>query len=406
MKTKHIIVYTFESLEDPLIKGLILEYLLALQGQDGNYYFHLITHEHKEYALTPKQQDYKKIDLLKKSIRWYPIKYVSGNFKILKKVFNFLHTFFITLSIKLKYKPIAIVGFLAIAGGFSYILSRILNLKLIVYCFEPHSEYMADFKVWRRNGLKYCLLKRFEYLQIKKSAYIVIPNNHTKLFIENIRTSSNVFVCPISIDTNAMIFDPAARERIRNNLNITNKQVMIYTGKFGGIYFSSDVVINFFARLYQQNNNLFFYIITPNTEEIKQSLSKYKLPLHNIYLSNTVRYDELNQSLSAADIGFVALPPLPSQKYRTPVKTAMYLSCQLPYIVTEAVGEDDLIAITNSVGIVIENLNESPELIVNKITNLLSNDLSGLKKRCRNIAESTRSISVASSTLNQIFSDL
>lgn len=406
MKRKHIIVYTFESLEDPLIKGLILQYLIELQKGNDAYAFHIFTHEHEGYILNSKQREEKKAELLSENIYWYPIKYLSGNLKLVKKIYNFLHTFFIALKIKLKYKPTAILGFLAIAGGFSYILSKLLNLKLIIYCYEPHSEYMVDFNIWKRNSLKYRLLRKFEFLQIKNSEHLIIPNLHTKTFIEQIRLAGNVTVCPISIDTNEIIFDAEARERIRKSINAGNKQVMIYTGKFGGIYFSSDELFKFFSALYSANSNLFFYIITPNKEEAEKSILKFKLPAEAFFLSEIVSYSELNQHLSAADIGFAGLPSLPSQKYRTPVKTAMYLSCRLPYLVTKEVGDDDLIAETNQVGLVIDNLNENPEIIVKKINRLLDSDSVALKMRCRKLAETTRSTSVATSVLKKIFSEL
>lgn len=406
MKPKHIIIYTFQSLEDPLVKGLILEYLKTYKATGQEFFFHLLTHEQKEFTLSAEQIAAKKNDLLNFNIKWYPVKYRSGTFIILKKAFNFLQTFFIALKIKWNHKPVAIMGFLAIAGGYSYILSKLLNLKLIVYCFEPHSEYMIDFDIWKRSSLNYKLLKKFESLQIKNSEFIVVPNNETKLLVEQSRSSVNLFVCPISISTDTMLFDAGARERIRRSLNAEQRTVIIYTGKFGGIYYSSDEVIGFFSKLYKENNSLFFYVITPNLEDIKNSISKYNLPSDSIHVSLTVNYSELNEHISAADIGFVALPSLPSQKYRTPVKTAIYLSCGLPYIVNKGIGEDDLVAAEKNVGIVIDDLEESSLVVINKINNLLSGDIKKLHEHCREEAVNTRSIGAANAVLNKIFSQL
>lgn len=401
---KHIIIYAFQSLEDPLVKGLILEYLKTYTEQE--FVFHLITHEQKEFVLSLDKIEKKRTELKNSGIEWYPIKYRSGAFLILKKAFNFIQTFFISQKIKRNYKPVAIMGFLAIAGGYSYILSKLLNLKLIVYCFEPHSEYMIDFNIWKRSSLKYKLLKKFESLQIKNAGYIVVPNNDTKSLVEKSGTKGKILVCPISINTNTMVFDEGARSRIRKALNAENKTIIIYTGKFDGIYYSADEVTGFFSKLYRENNSLFFYVITPNIDEIRSGISKYKLPADAVSVSLTVNYAELNQYVSAADIGFVALPPLPSQKYRTPVKTAIYLACGLPYIVNKGIGEDDKIAASKNVGIVIEDLEESPEVVAKKINTLLSGDLIKLHQRCREEAVSTRSIDAAHSVLNSIFSEL
>jgi UDP-N-acetylglucosamine:LPS N-acetylglucosamine transferase len=387
------------------VKGLILEYLKGVKNNDNVFTFHLITHEQNEFALTKLQRVEKENSLNALNIKWYPIKYRNGNLLLLKKIFNFLQTFIITLKIKLKFKPVAILGFLSIAGGYSYILSKLFNLKLIVYCFEPHSEYMLDFKIWSENSLKYKLLHKFEQLQIKNSDSLIVPNQFTKTLVEDYK-KDGVYVCPISIDTNQMVFDLNARESIRKKLNIENRKVIIYTGKFGGIYYSSDDVISYFSKLYFADKNLFFYIITPNLEDVKKSIASSKLLEAAYHLSFTVNYSELNKHISAADIGFVALPSLPSQKYRTPVKTAIYLSCGLPYLVNKNIGEDDVVATKEAVGVVIENLQEAPSFTINKINALLEGDIIQLRNKCRQVAETTRSISVATSILNNIFSEL
>lgn len=406
MKSKHAIIYTFQSLEDPLVKGLILEYLKTYKEPGQEFVFHLITHEQEEFKLSSEDVVGKVADLQKLNIKWYPINYKSGSFLILKKIYNFIQTFFIALRIKRKYKPVAIMGFLSIAGGYSYILSKILNLKLIVYCFEPHSEYMIDFNIWKKSSLKYKLLRKFEFLQIKNAEYIVVPNNHTKLLVEKFSSNHNLLICPISISTDAMTFDSVARKKIRKSLHAENKTIVIYTGKFGGIYYSTDQVIEFYTKLYKENKNLFFYIITPNLSEVRSSISKYNLPTDCFHVSLTVNYSELNQHVSAADIGFVALPSLPSQKYRTPVKTAIYLSCGVPYIVNKGIGEDDFIANEKKVGIVIDNLTEDSSSVISKMNTLFSGDLNQLHQLCRNEAINTRSIASAHSVLNKIFSKL
>lgn len=387
-----------------MVKGLILEYLKNNKSSAPEIVFHLITHEQKEFSLTHEKAKEKEQELSQFNIKWYPIKYLSGSFLVIKKAINFLQTFFITIGIKFKYKPVAIMGFLSISGGFSYLLSKLFGLKLIVYCYEPHSEYMIDFNIWKSSGLKYRLLKKFEILQIKKADHLVVPNNYTKALVQKYRSSTNIYVCPISINTDTMVYDEKARNTIRKKLNAEDKTILIYTGKFGGIYYSADEVIKFFAGLYTLNNSFFFYIITPTPEEVKRSVSLHNLSSSAVHVSVTVSYEELNQHISAADIGFVALPSYPSQIYRTPVKTAIYLSCGLPYIVNKNIGEDDIVAKNKNVGVVINNLDEDPASVIKKINDLLKD--SQLHQRCRTEAENTRSIKAANVVLSKIFSEL
>jgi UDP-N-acetylglucosamine:LPS N-acetylglucosamine transferase len=401
LKERHIIVYTLQSLEDPLAKGLVLEYLLSMDKKD-QFFFHFITHEHKEYHLGPDTIKKRKEELAEKNIFWYPVDYRNGGLVLINRVLNFIGTFFIARKIKKRYAPKAIMGFLSIPGAFCYLLSKWLHLKLIVYCFEPHSDYMADFKIWKKTGLKYRLLHLFEKKQLEHAEEIVVPNRHTEKLASLLKKeNARLHICPVCIDTDLMQFDSKAREQIRSQLGIGDKTVIIYTGKFDGIYYSADEVIAFFKKLYDHDQHLYFYIITPNAEEVRKSLSNHKLPDSAIHVSGTVAYGSLHKHISAADIGFVALPPLPSQKYRTPVKSAIYLSCGIPYLVNKNIAEDDVIAVEKNVGVVINDLDEDPSAVVSKIKELLSDNEH--HNRCRTEAVKTRSIPVTKAILEKIF---
>jgi 16S rRNA C1402 N4-methylase RsmH len=60
LKEKHIIIYAFQSLEDPLVKGLILEYIKTDKNSENKIIFHLITHEQKEFSLSEKEIEKRK----------------------------------------------------------------------------------------------------------------------------------------------------------------------------------------------------------------------------------------------------------------------------------------------------------------------------------------------------------
>ncbi|MFN7013251.1 MAG: hypothetical protein ACK4ON_03160 [Bacteroidia bacterium] len=395
-------MYSFQSLNDPLLKGLMLEYLLRINNSSDKYEFHLITHEQKVFKQSKEQIYITKKSLLKNYIYWYPINYKTGNFLLIKKLINFVQSLVICIKIKFKFKPNGIVGFLPIAGGYSYIVSKLLNLKLIVFCFEPHSEYMADFGIWKKNSLKYKLLNKFEKLQIKHAQHITLPTNYSIELANKINTNNSKYYLPISVDTELFKFDGTARDMIRKKISASDKTVIIYTGKFGGIYYSFEIIFNFFKSLYDINNKYFFYVITPNYNEIINILKKNQDEKY--YISPPVAYEKLNEYLSAADIGLIAIPPYPSQKYRTPVKTGLYLSCGLPYIVNKGVAEDDIIAECENVGIAINNIEHiNAAEINNKITTLLSEERKTLMQRCRNTAIKHHDTKLSVKTLKNIF---
>lgn len=406
MKKKHIIVYSFQSLADPLMKGLMLEYIKQTDPE-LHLHFHLITHEQKHYSLTDEEKKIQKNLLLTESnISWYPVTYHSGKFILLKKLFDFIRTFFICLRVKREFRTETIVGFLPIAGGYSAIISKILRLKLVVYCFEPHSEYLADFGIWKRSSLKFRLLGYFEKFQVKHSGYLIVPTSYSETLAKKINTTGKIYVCPISVDTNLMKYSEEKRNEIRKIINCGNKTVIIYTGKFNGIYYPVHVIRDFFEKLNSGGNEFFLFIISPDQELVKKEFEGAD-SASSVYILPPVPYEELSGYISAADIGIVAVPPYPSQKYRTPVKTGIYLSCGLPYLVNRGIAEDDLVAERENVGIVTEDFTGTDySSTKQKILFLLNENKSELRERCRKVAEKTRATGIAAGILNDIFTDI
>lgn len=405
MKKEHVIIYSFQSLDDPLMKGLMLEYIKKTDPK-LNLHFHLITHEQKHFSLNEDEKNKKKYRLFNENnISWHPVNYHSGKFILLKKIFDFLKTLMICLQLKREYGIKTILGFLPIAGGYSAIISKLFRLKLVVYCFEPHSEYLADFGTWKRSSVKYKLLNFFERFQVKNADYLIVPTSHTELLVKKIKTKGKLFVCPISVDTELMHRDETKREEIRKSLNVGDKKIIIYTGKFNGIYYPVSVLLSFFEKL-NSDGNYFLFIISPDFEEVKMEFEgKIKISTYGVI--PPVPYEKLHHYISSADLGIVAVPPFPSQKYRTPVKTGIYLACGLPYLVNRGIAEDDMVAENENVGVVTENFEESDLTPVRlKIEKLLSENKGEMIARCRTIAEKTRDTKIASGILNEIFSDI
>jgi hypothetical protein len=405
MKEKHMIIYAFHGINDPLLKGLMLEYIIRLREEDSAIKFHLISHEHQ--FITNQEKSRKKEYLKAKDISWHPVISSGGKFLLLKRLVGFLEAFFIVLKIKLRHKPKAILGFLSVAGGYSYILSRVLNLKLVVFCFEPHSNYMADFGLWKKDSLAFRLLHYYEKKQIEKADYITVPTEYSLNDFTYTNIHAKKYVVPISIDTGLFSRSSEGRKRIREHIGCGSKTVIIYTGKFGGIYYEPSQVISFFKKLLKINRDYFLYIITPSLNDMNESIRLAGVDKGSFFVSAPVAYEELPMHLSAADIGLIAVPGYASQKYRTPVKTAIYLACGLPYIVNKGVAEDDLVAIKERVGIVMEDLeSDRPDELDKKISDLLRDPDGTLQKKCIDTAKKYRDISISLNVLKEIISDI
>src|SRR5690606_3034331 len=135
--------------------------------------FHIITYEQKKYALTAQEKESILQELKDQNIYWYPLTYHTGKFILIKKSWDFFNGFLKVLFLKIKTRSQVLLSFTNIAGSVGFIFSKILNLKFIVFSYEPHSQFLADFGLWNRNSLKFKSLNKLENLMGKQGDYII-----------------------------------------------------------------------------------------------------------------------------------------------------------------------------------------------------------------------------------------
>ncbi|WP_436515264.1 hypothetical protein [Ekhidna sp. To15] len=408
---KTIIIPCYQSLKDPICEGLWLQYLIDINVRaKSRYHFILITLEQDVYKLSPEEIKKEKIQLSEKGIDWRPISYRTGGvFFLLSKLLMVLSAGLIFLSISYKYKIRAILGFASLSGSIAAIWATILRKKLIVYCYEPHSLYQVDFKIWKSDSLRFKVLNYFEKYQVRKASHLIVPTRYTKKLVEDWGATCPIDIMPVSVDEEKFSIDSVARNKIRTKYNISERETAIlYLGKFDGIYYSAEEVVTFFSHLYSASGNYHFLVITPNDlADLKILFEKSSISEGNYTLISSIPYNEINQYVCAADIGLLAVPSLPSQKYRTPIKTANYLLCGLPYIVNSGVSEDDIVANKYKVGVVLEDLEkESANLVHEKLLTLMAVNKEELQNRCREVGLNLRKLSNTSDLLSSVLTKI
>lgn len=404
-----VIVCASHSFKDPLFNGLIYQYVLAHQHEHPlKYRYHLITEEQQAYAMSNEEQQKVHQELALLDIVWHPLPYRGGQFILLKKAWNFIGLFFKLWGIKRREKTKVIIGFLAIAGGYAYIISRILRMKLMVFCFEPHSLYMKEFGIWSEKSLKYKILNKMEYLQATRADYVVGPTIHTINLLKKWKSQAQLFRVPISIDTNKFTFSETSKQRIRSQYNIPeDRYLLLYLGKFGGIYFNEKEVATFCKRLIEADSRIFLFTISPNPiKDIVQAYTDAGISETDFLVLDKIPYEEIEGYISTCDIGLVAIPPLNSQKYRTPVKIGNYLSCGIPFIINRGVADDDILAEEEHVGVVFESLDKKEmEKPLATLKLLMNEPKDTLRQRCRAAAIKHRGLQNSVLVLDKIISE-
>ena len=70
----------------------------------------------------------------------------------------------------------------------------------------------------------------------------------------------------------------------------------------------------------------------------------------------------MSEWLSAADAGLALIKQVPSKRGSSPVKLAEYLSCGLPVVITDGIGDCSRVISDNRVGVVLERPDAAEDL--------------------------------------------
>ena len=403
---KSTLVFIYNSFNDPLFQNLVLKYIKTLAKQN-NYVFHVITFEQDNFAITDDEKRKIRMDLNRSGICWYPLNFHTGHFLLMKKLYDFLTALLLVGKIRLAKNTKVIFTFTNISASFGIIFSKIFSMKMIVYSYELHSLFLAELGLWSKKSLKYRLLSLTEKFAGIHGNYILTGTKHMVNELKKWGAKGKVIRAPTSVDEFEFCFGEQGRKRVRDKFALNDRDVLIYMGKFGGLYYKGEVA-ELCKSLFDLRQRLFFLIVTSNKyEEIDILFKNAGLDSENYTITGDLSYDEVKDYLSAADIGLSAVPPTPSQKFRSPTKVGEYLLCGLPYITCKGISEDDLYAEEYNVGAVVNSFDHRHVLrSMDQINLLLSEDKDTIRKRCREVGLAYRAKSNVDSQLAHIFSEI
>jgi hypothetical protein len=398
---KPALVFIYNSFNDPLFKGNLFQHLLR-ESKNNRFKFIILSFEQKDYQLSKNEEDKLKKELLALNMLWYPMKWHSGRLILLKKLYDGISAIVLVLKLQIKFKPKVIISLGTIAGSFSYILKRIFSYKHFAYQHEPHSEFMLDFGIWKKESFAYRFLHYFEHKTAHASEIISTGTDLMVQRLKNEGVKGTIFKLPSCANDNLFIIDNNKRIHIRNKLGLSDfHRVFIYIGKFGGIYYK-DETFEIIGELNKQIEKFFIIILSPDDAVwIKKKLKEQDIDQFHV---NKVPYEKVYEYINASDMGISAIPGLPSQQYRSPIKVGEYLLCGLPYITNQGVSEDDIVAQKYKVGVVLNNFSiDQVKMHIDSIKIAITNSNS---TNLRNIGLNYRGLSVYNSISHKIFSEL
>lgn len=407
MKKRHVIVYVYNSCNDPLFKAVMLPCLRYATQQQPDLQLHLITYEQVEYALSSTQTAQMHADLASDRIEWHPLQWHSGSFKLLKKAYDLLLGLLLVIRLRLGKGARSITALGTVAGAFAFMMAKLTGLRYYGFQYEPHSEFMRDCNVWPETSLAYRGLHYMERVSGMNADILSTGTVHMMRRMEEWGSKAKVYKLPSCVDETKIYFRPDGRQRVRAKYGIpADKQVILYLGKFGGIYYDREIAA-LFKTFHQLNPDLFFLIVSPDTPAHIAGLMQAEALPESSYTITRSPYEQVQDYISAADFGVVAVPSFPSQKFRSPIKVGEYLCCGLPYLVCAGVSEDDLVAEKYGVGVVVSGFTQAEaERVYPQVESFLRAEKAPLRDKCRQAGIAYRGMSQFLPTADVIFAQL
>lgn len=399
-------VLIYNSFGDPLFQNIMFQYMKTLV-RDSGWAFHLITFEQPQYKISPHEKESLILKLRSENIHWYPQKHHTGKLLIIKKLWDFISISVLLFTLRLRGVKI-LWSFANVAASISWAYSKMFRFKSIIYSYEPHSSFMVELGIWKSNSLRYRILNYLE-CRAGRDAHFVLTG--TKYMVTELNTRGAkgvVYRAPTSVDENDFYFRKEGRQilEIRHGFLKTDR-IILYVGKFGGLYYTNE--IPFLFKILQDNIlNCRFIVVSPTPyDEVKGYFNEVSFDINEIVYLTNLSYDDVKIYISGADLGISAVPPTPSQKFRSPTKVAEYLLCGLPYVTCQGVSEDDSVACEFNVGIVVKDFSsESILSAVPQIREILEIGKEKIVQRCRNVGLSYRSKQNVDQILKNIFEKL
>lgn len=402
MLSENILVLTNWSIDDALIEAHVLPYVKIIRK-------HLSPSKQIwVQTLEPTVHDDKKTQsirdrLYESKINWIPSKYFKfGLAALITASINITNLFLFCYFNKIKIihiwcTPVGVTG---------YLLTLLTGAKLVIDSYEPHAESMVENGTWRRYGIKFGTLFLFEKLMSRRAHVLISLAEGMKDYarIKYGVRSGKFYVKPACVDFNLFNSSKVKNLLMLKHYDLTDKIVMVYAGKLGGIYLDREVfdfarfAYNYFGKCFR-----FLLLTTHSRREVEEFCLKADLS-PNVVISRYVRHSEMPDFMGMADFAITPVKSVSSKKYCSPLKNGEYWALGLPVLITKDISDDSSIIERENIGAIFETLDsQGYTLACQKIVNLLKADRNILRLRIIEIAETYRSFDLADKIYSRIY---
>ncbi|MBI3511276.1 MAG: glycosyltransferase [Bacteroidetes bacterium] len=394
---RNILVITWWPFSDALVQAYTLPYVRLIRNElTEKENIFLVTLEKR----SPDDGKFRKID---ERIFHLPLSYSAPG---LKGYFGWKNKLNILENFIHENKITHLHTWCAPAGGIGWKLKMRTKLPLIADSFEPHADPMVETGTWKKNGPAYAVLKKWE-TNLANDADILIANSPAmRSWAEkNYGMKREVaHVKPACVDTKLFSDSKRKNKLLLKQFGFEGKTVLVYAGKFGGLYYDKES-FEFFRACYNHwKDELRILVLTPQDREMILAHAKEAGIPPDIITVKFVPHNEMPDHIGLGDFGFCPIIPTASRRACSPIKNGEYWAMGLPLVICKGVSVDDEIVESANAGAVLESMNENEyKKAIAVINTILKENEKERVSRIRKIAEEYRSYSIAQKIYHTIY---
>jgi glycosyltransferase involved in cell wall biosynthesis len=292
-------------------------------------------------------------------------------------------------------------------GVFAYLLAKCWKRKLVLDSYEPHAEAMVENGSWKKDSKAFNILFNYERKMTERADYIIGATKGMKNYAKekyNVEIK-NFFVKPACVDLERFSINKPKEEKLLKELNLEGYKIMLYAGKFGGIYFDQEIFdyIRVASEYFGKDKFRVLILSNISKEDLEEYCRKANLDSSLIVL-RFIKHKDIHRYMNLADYAICPVKPIPSKKYCTPIKNGEYWAMGLPVVIPKEISDDSDIIVENNIGYVLQKMDVREYRKSCEIIDKLINQ-SNIAERIQKVAVNYRDFEVARKVYKEIYQD-
>lgn len=275
-----------------------------------------------------------------------------------------------------------------VPAAMALVLRWLLRTRFVFDVRGLMADEYVDAGLWRSDGILYLLTKSMEALLVANAdAVVVLTRRAMTWLVESGKLKNKrlpVEAIPCCVDFDRFQVDPARVRHLRTEMGFDGFQVMVYTGKTGGVYMMREM-IDFYCSARRYFPRLRFLILTQSPFHLIEGEFARRKIEPGSYVCLRVPPEKVPAYLSTADFAISFIASGRSSFAVSPTKMAEYLATGLPVVYNAGIGDLDELQ-REGVGVVISGFDSSDYDRASQQMLTLLEDRDGVAMRCRKLA--------------------